>query len=723
MSSITTIALLLATNTANAERQDVKPWEYGNYMGSIGSVNIEGESAETPIYRYNNTGTSVYISIKTSKEAEEEWFFNLSSTSHIISVSPKFAKKNKLEIKTTNKRLIPYPTDYKIGGELKYVQIPELHIGNLVLKNVTAYVSSSKGSFGKRNANLQLGMGAIPQLAYAVQNSKGSVTFVSADKGAKLVTDLQGTKHNYQVSKWARVKHGIQKKIAPASSLILKTTVDKRELRSTLDIGSPESSVGWGLAPSKIQKHYGDKQSDWYPVKWGDNEATEGWLSRNAVYAAGVHEYKGKIGANILSRYDFAVNPQTFTVSLKKITEHQWKNANKAEIPHYKKQTAPKKEGEEEKASNWSTLGKKQLSVLDYKQAIKSFKKATVLESESCLNWQTLGEAQLKDGDFENAEKSFERASGLYHAWWDIDLDSRMEIKKQQGEMEKAAKKAAKEAAKEAMATGKKQKKVSWHFQQNYRCFRADGLIAQTKIAQGNLDHVEKLYREKLDLDPGLAIAFGNSSLLQGDLEKANEAYRKAYILEAKPDPLHRVGLGLYFADKGEWKYAEPLLKEALELDRHDPLVTYLWLDNARAASTSTKANILRAKRWRFKNPDSAAAQVAFLREAKIAGDQELFNKTLTEIDKFFSTRLGWLTPDSKLIGPYIQYLVMKDRLEDAEASLSKYASMSSAPEMLIAQADLKAAKGDLPGAQTILKNAGSLSADHPAYVTFLKSN
>ena len=42
--------------------------------------------------------------------------------------------------------LLPLKEDYKNGGEIKYVEIPKLHIGDMTLHNVTAYVTSSESS-------------------------------------------------------------------------------------------------------------------------------------------------------------------------------------------------------------------------------------------------------------------------------------------------------------------------------------------------------------------------------------------------------------------------------------------------------------------------------------------------------------------------------------------------------------------------------------------------
>ena len=716
------MALLLASTTAQAERKDAKPWNLGQYMGSVGAVELPSDSSEVSIYRYRNTANSIYVPVKTQKDAERTWFFNFSSQSHIISVSKAFATANKLSIKTTNKRLIPLSGDYKTGGQLQYVSIPELHVGDLVLKNVTAFVSSSKGKFGKTNADLQIGMGAISQLSYAVLNSVGKIQFTQAEKGKDLITTLNGTKSSYDVSGWEEVKFGSKKSIAPATSLIIKTTINEDIFRGVLDTGAPQSSSGWAISASQMQRFYGDTRYDWSTVQWANSQSTHGWVKKDSTYAMGLHEHKAKIGANILSRYDLAVNTQGYELSLKKVMTYQWEDANKAELEYYKSKVQPK-EGEEEKAADWMTLGKKYTAIGEHKLAAKAFKKAAVLKSEDCNGWMLQGKAQMRIGEFANAETSFAKASALYHAWWDIDLDDRLSIKKRQSKMEKAAQKERKEKARELLSTGNTDKNIPWHFYQNYVCYKADGYLAYSQIAQGKIDSVEEMYRTKLDLDANLAVAFGNVSLQKGELQKANEAYRQALILESKPTAAHRLGLGLYFADKGEWRFAEPLFQEALQLNRTDALTTYLWLDNARAHSQEKSDNLQRAKQWSTQNPDVAAAHVAYMREAKIAEDQTLFAKLVKKTERFFLIQLSWQSPTVSLIGPYVQYLVLTERYEEADAVLTKYDYLQAEPELLIAQADLKAAKGELDDAKAMLQQAKVNAVGHPGYIFLTKND
>ena len=99
--------------------------------------------------------------------------FEFDLHSSTIVVSEDFAKEHGLDISVTNKRLIPVPDDFSIGGELKTVLIPSLKLSDdagenhLELRDVTAFVANSKtkniSSQVKRDflAEMTIGLGAL----------------------------------------------------------------------------------------------------------------------------------------------------------------------------------------------------------------------------------------------------------------------------------------------------------------------------------------------------------------------------------------------------------------------------------------------------------------------------------------------------------------------------------------------------------------------------------
>ena len=120
------VLLGISTNAFAGEVKDAKPWALGTYMGSVGSIEGGENVVEIPLYRHQN-GINESIFVAATTEANDDarpWMFSLSMSSHVIWVTKAFVKANKLKVYTTNRRLIPFPTDFKTGGELKYVTIP-----------------------------------------------------------------------------------------------------------------------------------------------------------------------------------------------------------------------------------------------------------------------------------------------------------------------------------------------------------------------------------------------------------------------------------------------------------------------------------------------------------------------------------------------------------------------------------------------------------------------
>jgi tetratricopeptide (TPR) repeat protein len=714
-SILATLSLGFTLSAQAGERMDEKSWSLGDdYMGSVARVQIDGP-VDVPLYR-ESSGPAAYVGARTSDDSEErEWFFSISMRSHVISVTDDFVSENGLEPKTVNKRLIPVPDDYKVGGELKYVKIPELHIGRLVLVDVVAFVSSSEGRFDGTVEPLQLGMGNITDLAYAILPSEGSIRFSPATQGDELVQKLGGTTIPYKSVDWARVTYGKKKKIAPARSLLVPVMIGNESLTAALDAGMNASTLSWGSSvASDTLRMKGDKQQEWHSVSIEKLEAGEAWMHRKSFGTKGANIHDAVIGANLLYDMDIAVSPLSQLVSFRKADGISYSEKEQVELQHLQKMVLPI-EGEEADASDWNALGKQQAKMKDMKGAATSFQKAASLESESCGTWLALGRAQLNSGDFGGAESSLEQSSLLYHSWWDINLDARLSIQNRQQEMESDEQEEAKEIAR-STAIGEE---APWYFPQSEKCNSADSLLAQLYFSQGHPEKVEPIYRQHLDLDARMARTMGNTALAQQNTGLAHEAYRQAILLESSPKSMHRLGLALYFADIGEWRFAEDLFEEALQLDPFDTLATVSWLDNSRA-HVEKQANIKLAQRWRSQNPDSPAAHFALVRESKISGVERSYESAVALAESFFAVAMK-NSPDSNTVGAYVQYMVGTDRVAEAEQVVSKYSQFIDTPPMLLAQADLHATKGDRDEAEKTLIKAAKMAPDHPAYALLLR--
>ena len=81
--------------------------------------------------------------------------------------------------------LIPVPDDFKVGGEIKYVVIPSINIGGLVLNDVTALISGSEKDLnnGENSKGMTLGLGVCLHLT--IFTRKGLIKF--SNDGAGLI--------------------------------------------------------------------------------------------------------------------------------------------------------------------------------------------------------------------------------------------------------------------------------------------------------------------------------------------------------------------------------------------------------------------------------------------------------------------------------------------------------------------------------------------------------
>jgi tetratricopeptide (TPR) repeat protein len=307
----------------------------------------------------------------------------------------------------------------------------------------------------------------------------------------------------------------------------------------------------------------------------------------------------------------------------------------------------------------------------------------------------------------EAALKSYIEASNRYHKWWDMDLDKRLDIQKAQKDMESEQIEAKKEEQKGLSISDE----AVWHYKQSSNCHVTDKKIALIQLSAAQLDAVSETYK-KLDLDAGLAIVQGNAALVQGNLELAESAYRQALLLEDKPSVTARLGLALYFADQGEWRFADPLFAEAFSLDSTETIASSLWFDNARSNGEDT---LKKAMSLKTSNPQSSAAHFLALREASILQNEEALSTLGSDLLPLGSN------PTKSTVGAQARSLVVLGKVEEAQKLLSAHPSFANTPEILVAQADIAAYSGDSTMALNLLKKAAQRNPSNPAVALFLR--
>jgi len=347
--------LSLALGTAfGGERLDEKPWNLGSYLGYVESISID-KTVDIPGLLDTVKDHHIYIEANTPDE-ERPWFFQISTTSSVISVSDEFVKSNNLKVEIKNQNLIPFPSDYGVGGQLKTVTIPTLQIGDMTLNNVQALVISSKGYFGTKVKEMQLGLGAL-DVAYKISPGTGTISFAPASEGATLVKGT-GTPVSYENVGWAQVRYGKKKKISAARNLLVSTKISGVDVLTAIEAGLGGSSgIAWDLIPADT-KRFSRGYHQVYGSVSGAGIEESLWFAQIGSYHFSNLVQNATLIRDVLHDYEISVSPSDQTLALKKSVAGKWASLNSAKIPYLKKQTEPDEEGNEASASDWENLAK-----------------------------------------------------------------------------------------------------------------------------------------------------------------------------------------------------------------------------------------------------------------------------------------------------------------------------------------------------------------------------
>ena len=165
--------------------------------GGVDTVEISEEVKVSLLSLRNRPLAPVVVARVNGGEEHEGARFLLETATSIVRVSKGFAKDHGLEIRTKKQ---------KGEEDLEYVSIEELAIGSLLLRDVTALVGEG--------SRLTLGLGALDNVAYAIQPSAGVVRFVPAAQGTALLEQLGGITSSYDVIR-ERIKVGKERLWSP----------------------------------------------------------------------------------------------------------------------------------------------------------------------------------------------------------------------------------------------------------------------------------------------------------------------------------------------------------------------------------------------------------------------------------------------------------------------------------------------------------------------------
>ncbi len=687
------------------------------FVGSVDEVVISGTVTVPLVADPDSENPSALVGV-TSGDSETVVAIAIGGREAVIVVPQALVDDLELEKKSKKD---------KLGGTIDWVDIDSLVIGDLELKGVRAMVQGS-GSNGTIAADeVRIGMGALPELSYAILPSQGVVKFAPAAEGAALVSEVGGTAIPYTEAEWSTAKFGKTKKLVPFRTLVVDVKIGGQDVSVALEPGSN----GTAISPDAGVALEGGKNSGDTWHYWLDAEiaghSTSGWFYSNSTLDRGSFAHQGIIGADLLAGMDIAVDRGSMTVAIAPASEINREDVVDRIIERAEKEleealaeldgdgeegeAAEESEEAEEGAADPARAGAYATIAGVYERfhkndkALESWKAVIEADDSSCTNWMSYGSVQLKTGDVDGALASFEKSSEMYHAWWDNDLETRKEMKAL------AAKDKSLNVDENGESTDPKEVPGACHV--------ADGHVAQVLLVKGDLDGVEQAYRKHLDLDPDLALAYGNAALMAGEHERAHEPLRQAIRLESSPDPVNRMALGVAYSLGDDHASASELFKRAAELDEADPMAVALWFDAVRQ-SDGEAAAVDEAKAWAMAHPDNTAAHLAWVQAAQAAGDASEASKAAQAV---FDTSLGNNASDATLQATYARFLVTQGKLDDAAAAADKAVALDAGLGLAwLAKADVASAQGDADAAAGHLKTAGTVASGHPAYALLLSN-
>jgi hypothetical protein len=742
------------------------PWKLSKKFGDVQKIEMN-DYVDIPLYSSTSGKASLLTYVGTSAD-DLGSLFSIDPTLSIIVVTEGFAKENELEIKVTNKRLIPVPDDFRSGGEIKYVEIPELHVGGMILKDVTAFVEGSEtksiqGISNVSHSGPTIGLGVL-DISYAVLESEGILRVTKTENGPELLKKSNATAIPYKDIPWSIGTVGTPsltgktQSIIPGISLIIPVTFDNNtEIHAVLSASSSVSVLdSYYPLEGSINKYSADVRSDWLTPNAGGTDLSSSYVQRVAMTSMVENDYPmAVLGGNILSNYDLYVDKSSQTLALVATDSRQRSSALEEELKRAKEALEAKTDEEENPEESGPNIGgiKKLISLLKKDNQVEAtIEHYLVLlndeeEKTDCALWLDYGDAQRQLGNIPVALEAYQESARLYHSWWDLDLHSRMDINKAQDKMKEDDIEGVKEKS-----NGQPINTVEdgWYISQPERCFVADGYTAYSQMLSGNHENVGQLYTDQLDLDDNLARALGNSALIINDTTLAHEAYRQAIRLEDSRNDrkLNRLGLALIYADQGKWQQANDLFQEAmsLNLEQHS-LISQLWLDNARKFTGNDGALTL-VDEWIAKNPTDGSAQIARLREytlqlievntqlASIGEGEETQSTSLeeqkatleksqaaalSEAEKFFNQLDPWKSKNNtEILSQRIQYLAYKGDITQAEKLLADTGERYN-PDLQIASATVHALNGNEEEAISALQKSVLFAPENAGYSLFLK--
>ncbi|MDP6931347.1 MAG: hypothetical protein QGG40_00455 [Myxococcota bacterium] len=717
--SLTQLSLCasLAAFTGPSAYADIPLDRFATTAGGISAV-----ASEVPLYGSPGDGTGSFVVVQLGEDTEA--LFELGTSSRVIEISEDLAGELDLKVKSRNrKRLNLHGEDHKwrLGGEVKQATIEHMALGEVVLEDVRVQVG-----YSNKNVDGRIGLGALTALSWAVLPSEGIVRVGPAGAGSQWTADLgaKGVPFHEVESYVLTVGPRGQRTdvVVQGAPYVVPSTLGGLDARTAVILEScdAKASTALTLREGPTWKE-GNVRSNWLAIQFGDADTVSSWFLRDSGFEMeGVDvDVDSQVCAGELARFDLVLDHSGGTLAFSRIQKAKKQNpdgdiltdledalvaADEAapedeEQGKKKKGDADAEEPDGPDPAALRALADEQVSQGFLTSAMDIYGQLVELEPNDCSALHALGNTQRDLGEFEWAITSLTKASEQYHAWWDMDLETRGDLEKELEKLEEG--------------------EEPPHHVQAASCHQADTDLSRAYLAAGDHASVEKLYRSYLDLDSGLAMVYASSHIQQGNWDAVQEPLRQALRMNRASGTVAatRAGLGLAYAQSGDWSTASGHFTKALAVDDLDTRVVEIWLDGLREAEGQEGA-VKAATRWAAARPDSYAALYGLAREAARVGDQAALDAASALMDGLYDDVVT-RGSSARQKAAYAQHMVLIGKLVRARTVAERAIDLEpSLPSAWLALARVDAAEGKHDEAGKNLTRARALGADHPGYAS-----
>jgi tetratricopeptide (TPR) repeat protein len=696
-----------------------------NFNGSVGSASLDGDRVDVALY-HGSYGSVPAVQVTIG---DDQYLMRLSSNMPGISVSDRVAKEQKLDVKIGNKRLFNIhgkKGKFAHGGEKKTAAVEQMNIGGLTLTDlyVATVAQQTKGAPNGTGFDGTIGLTSLPaDISWAILPSQGLVSF--AADGAQLIAD--GTSLPYRNVESEMIQIGKASDLAylPAHTVLDGFTVGGAEMPVMVSVGVQESYTMWAdKLETKVRQRPIDATNAFVEVKHSDMTfhrtvvteytAISGHLNARG---SGLDFVDGLIlGQDMLAGYDIAMDRKAKAFILKPADAFKRKSPWAFLIAQAEKALEPaEEEGEEAttdeatseeaepavagKAADWALLRRLHTRAGNMDSALEASQNEVALDGDSCAAWSRLGQTQWASGDLDGAIESFSKSADMYHAWYDLSLEKRNELKEELDGLE-----------------GDEKENFA-HTVAASSCHTADGHLAAVTLASGDLLKVESIYREHLDLDAQLPLLAGVALVTAGEYSNAQEPLRQALKRGGMANNA-RLALAAAYSAQGDWESASNLFQRVLKTDRSIQTVVF-YLDTMHESQGSDATHeALNALVKGY--PESFGVLYGWGHHAVATG--QFTNAAQAYGDEWFKQYASRFSNSAELAGAKARWM----SLWDASAIATQKAvrgALTKDPnnkDALLAKAAVATAKGDQSAANELTLKAAQLGVDHIGYAKLL---